>query len=105
MQSWNSTTYSLDKIKLINKLAKPAVKTVAICAGAGAEFIGDVCGADVYITSDVKYHAALEVKDMALLDIGHFESEKFFSEKIVEILKDEPVEVITADEKPAWTIV
>ena len=42
---------------------------------------------------------------MALLDIGHFESEKFFSEKIVEILKNEPVEVITADEKPAWTIV
>ncbi len=99
------TTYALEKIKVINKLAKNSVKTVAICAGAGAEFIGDVCGADVYITSDVKYHAALEVKNMALLDIGHFESEKFFSEKIVEILKNEPVEVITANEKPAWTIV
>ena len=98
------TTYALEKLKLINKLQKSQVKTVAICAGAGAEFIGNICNSDIYITSDVKYHAALDVKNMALLDIGHFESEKFFSEKILEILKNEPIEVIAANEKPAWTI-
>lgn len=103
------STYELDKIKLINKSNHPTVKRIALCAGAGADFIGDIKNVDVYITSDIKYHAALEVKNMVLLDIGHFESEKFFSQKVKELLGDklqnEEIEVITADEKPAWTIV
>lgn len=103
------STYELDKIKLINKSNQPTVQRIALCAGAGADFIGDIKNVDVYITSDIKYHAALEVKNMVLLDIGHFESEKFFSQKVKELLEEklqnEEIEVITADEKPAWTIV
>lgn len=103
------STLELDKIKLINKSSKPDVEKIALCAGSGAEFITEAANADVYITSDIKYHSALEVKNMVLLDIGHFESEKFFSQKIKEILQNDNVninvEVITADEKPAWIIV
>lgn len=99
------TTLEIEKIKLINKSSKQEIEKIAICAGAGAEFIAEVEGCDVYITSDVKYHSALDVKNMILLDIGHFESEKFFSEKVKEIFAKEGIEILVANEKPAWTIV
>lgn len=99
------TTFSLDKIKLINRSLKPVIKTVALCAGAGSDFIKELRDIDLYITSDIKYHAALDVKDMVLLDIGHFESEKYFAETIKEILEKKGMEVIVANEKPAWIFV
>ncbi len=95
----------LDNIKLINKYQKPEIKKIAVCAGAGAEFIPDTNGCDAYITSDIKYHSALDVKNMLLFDIGHFESEKFFSERIKEIFAKEGIEITVANEKPAWTII
>lgn len=101
----------LGTIKVVNKNAKPLINTVALCAGSGSEFIEEVKHADIYITSDIKYHAALEVKDMVLLDIGHFHSEKFFAQKIKEIIEtelknlNEVTEVIVANEKPAWIYV
>lgn len=99
------TTLELNNVKLINKSAKPEIEKIAICAGSGAEFIRDVGSCDAYITSDIKYHSALDVKNMVLLDIGHFESEKFFSEKIKEIFALNGIEITAANEKPAWTFV
>jgi dinuclear metal center YbgI/SA1388 family protein len=59
------------------------VERVAVCGGAGSDFIGTArgAGADAYVTADVKYHAFFDVldrggqPDMALIDPGHYETE------------------------------
>ncbi len=55
------------------------VSRVAVCGGSGSEFLGDAirAGADVFITSDVKYHQFFNTEGkILLLDIGHYESEQ-----------------------------
>lgn len=55
------------------------VRRVALCGGAGGEFIGAAiaAGADAYITADVRYHDFCDHgSDIAIFDVGHFESEK-----------------------------
>lgn len=56
------------------------IKKVAVCGGSGASFIKDAYreNADIYITGDIKYHDAqlAQELDIALLDAGHFETEK-----------------------------
>ena len=55
------------------------LKKVALCTGAGAEFIDEAYenGADVYITGDVKYHDARHADDIGLcvVDAGHYGTE------------------------------
>lgn len=54
------------------------VRRIALCGGAGGEFIGDAigAGADAYITADIRYHDFADHRnDIALFDVGHFESE------------------------------
>ena len=59
------------------------VERVAVCGGAGSDFIGTArgAGADAYVTADVKYHeffGALDhdgTPDMAIIDPGHYETE------------------------------
>lgn len=59
------------------------VERVAVCGGAGSDFIGTArrAGADAYVTADVKYHAFFEAlapdgtPAMALIDPGHYETE------------------------------
>lgn len=55
------------------------VRRVALCGGAGGEFISNAiaAGADAYVTADIRYHDFADHRDdIALFDIGHFESEK-----------------------------
>lgn len=64
----------LDGRPWISAGPKPdTVRTVAYCPGSGADLANKAfaMGADVYITGDVKYHAALEAQGF-LLDVGHF---------------------------------
>lgn len=54
------------------------VRRVALCGGSGSEFISDAIasGAQVFITSDTRYHDFVDYADTLLIvDIGHFESE------------------------------
>lgn len=97
-------------IKLINEGAKNSIKNVAVCAGSGADFIEQLTrfNIDAYVTADVKYHQALDTARFVVLDIGHFESEKPFVERVTTLLrkaKGDKVEVVLANEKPAWNIV
>ncbi len=60
-----------------------SVERVAVCGGAGSDFIGTArgAGADAYVTADVKYHEFFNVlgtdgaPEMALVDPGHYETE------------------------------
>ncbi len=58
----------------------PMISRVALCTGAGGSFISaaKASGAQVYLTSDTRYHDFLDSGSETLMiaDIGHFESEK-----------------------------
>lgn len=65
------------------------VKRIAVCGGAGAEFVHDAvaCEADMLITGDVKYHEFMTDSDKIIIaDIGHYESEHFTKEIFNEII-------------------
>lgn len=58
--------------------ANEYIKTVAVCGGAGADFIDDVAAkVDAFVTADVSYHEFLHAADMGLtlIDAGHFNTE------------------------------
>ena len=69
-------------------LDKP-IKTVAVLGGSGAFAIGAAikAGADIYVTSDIKYHQFYEAENkMIIADIGHFETEQFTKNLFVDFL-------------------
>jgi dinuclear metal center YbgI/SA1388 family protein len=61
-------------------LPERSISKVAVCGGSGAGLIQEARrrGADVLITGDIKYHEArlAEDLDLALLDAGHFATER-----------------------------
>jgi dinuclear metal center YbgI/SA1388 family protein len=59
------------------------VSRVALCGGAGYEFVDDAVagGADLYLTGDMKYHQMMEASERIIIaDFGHYESEQFTKE-------------------------
>lgn len=69
-------------------LGKP-VKKVAVLGGSGSYAIKNAiaAGVDAYVTSDLKYHNFYEAENQILLaDIGHFESERYTKNYIVDYL-------------------
>lgn len=70
-------------------LNKP-IKRVALCGGSGSFLLKNAIqsGADVFITGDFKYHEFFDAEDKILIqDIGHFESEQFTQELLLEIIQ------------------
>jgi len=68
---------------------KQSISTVAICGGAGFFLLKNAMsqGADIYITSDVKYHEFFDAENkIVLADIGHYESEQFTKDLIKDAL-------------------
>lgn len=66
------------------------IKKVAVLGGAGSFAIKSAiqAGADAYLTADLKYHQFYEAENKLLLaDIGHFESERYTKNYIVEYLR------------------
>lgn len=76
-------------IRLI-KSNEQKIKRVALCTGSGGSLLEQVSrkDADLYITGDITYHAALRAKELGLnvLDVEHFDTEKFFVEALYEQL-------------------
>jgi dinuclear metal center YbgI/SA1388 family protein len=65
------------------------VKKVAVLGGSGSFAIKSAiaAGADVFLTADLKYHQFYEAEGKLLLaDIGHFESERYTKNYIVDYL-------------------
>ncbi|MFP5213483.1 MAG: Nif3-like dinuclear metal center hexameric protein, partial [Acidobacteriota bacterium] len=62
------------------------IRRVALCTGSGASLIDLVSasGCDAYVTGDVKYHEAQTAveADLALIDVGHFASERIVVEPL-----------------------
>lgn len=74
-----------------SELCRDEVRRVAVCGGSGAFLIGDAkgCGADLYLTGDLKYHDFQAAGgEIVLADIGHFESERFAKELFYRVISE-----------------
>ena len=71
-------------------LGKP-IQKVAVLGGSGSFAIKNAiaAGADAFLTADLKYHNFYEAENQLLLaDIGHFESERYTKNYIVDFLTE-----------------
>lgn len=81
--------FNINTIRHSAFLGKPLQK-IAVCGGAGDFLIpaAKATAADVFITSDLKYHSFFEAEGRLLLvDIGHFESEQYTIELLADVLR------------------
>jgi dinuclear metal center YbgI/SA1388 family protein len=95
----------LDELKFLNivkqkmqcggirhtQILNKKIKKVAVLGGSGSFAIPNAiqAGADVFLTADLKYHDFYQAENQILLaDIGHFESERFTKNYIVDFLKE-----------------
>ena len=80
---------ALKCIKHTGLLGK-GISKVAICGGSGRFLLNDAieAGADVFISSDFKYHEYFDADGQIIIaDIGHYESEQYTKNLIVSYLR------------------
>jgi len=90
----------LDFLKLVSDIfyskglrySKPAgreLTKIALCGGTGASLLNAaiLSGADAFVTADIKYHNYFDAENKILLiDTGHYESEKFSTEILYDLI-------------------
>lgn len=94
MDELDFLAYLKDKLRLnvirhTGLLNKP-IQRIAVCGGAGGFLLNDAkrSGADVFITADFKYHEFFDAENQIIIaDIGHFESEQFTQELLLDIIQ------------------
>lgn len=67
------------------------IRRVAVCGGSGSFLLPHAinAGADIFITSDFKYHEFFDAEEkIVIADVGHFESEQFTQELLFEIITE-----------------
>jgi putative NIF3 family GTP cyclohydrolase 1 type 2 len=76
------------------------IKKVSLTTGAGMSLLPYI-KADLFLTGDIKYHEAMDakVRGISLIDIGHYESEKFFVDVMYDLVKHFDIEVIKTNSK------
>lgn len=81
------------KLLRIAGVKKESIEKVALCSGAGAEYMhrAAMLGVDAYITGDLKYHEAQQAKNLGILviDAGHFGTESIVIEGLKKYLDKE----------------
>ena len=90
--------FDLPTLKVVGK--KEKITSIALTTGAGASLI-DKVDADCFLTGDIKYHDAMKAlsEGLMMVDIGHYESEKFFAKILYDELKVLPLLAIIANSK------
>jgi dinuclear metal center YbgI/SA1388 family protein len=87
------TTFNCGIIKH-TEICNEKVQRVAFCGGSGSFLLNKAkeAGADIFITSDYKYHDFFDAENQIIIaDIGHYESEQFTSELIADLLKEKNI--------------
>jgi dinuclear metal center YbgI/SA1388 family protein len=77
-------------IRHTEMLPRP-IRKVAVCGGSGSFLLKDAlaAGADAFVTADFKYHEFFDAEQKLIIaDIGHFESEQFTSNLLLDIIKE-----------------
>ena len=70
-------------------ICKNTIHKVAVCGGSGGFLLhaSIKAAADVFITSDYKYHEFFDANDrIIIIDIGHFESEKYTIDLLYDLI-------------------
>jgi dinuclear metal center YbgI/SA1388 family protein len=93
----------LPTLKVIGK--KENITSIALTTGSGASLIDEV-EADCFLTGDIKYHDAMKAmsENLMMIDIGHYESERFFAEILLKELKVLPILAIISNSKNPFHI-
>ena len=91
-------TLGIENLRVV--YAKKWIGRCALTTGSGGDLMGKI-DADCFLTGDLKYHQALEAKEnnLSLIDIGHFESERYFPECLAIYLKNLPLKAIMSNSK------
>jgi dinuclear metal center YbgI/SA1388 family protein len=87
------------KVIRYSAITKQRIKKVAVLGGSGSFAINDTikAGADIFITADLKYHDFFKAeKRIILADIGHYESEQFTKNLLVDYLTKKITNFATA---------
>jgi dinuclear metal center YbgI/SA1388 family protein len=71
---------------------KRSISKVALCGGSAMMFLDYAikCGADVYLTGDVKHHGALDALEqgIAVVDAGHYATEQVVVPVLAEYIRE-----------------
>jgi len=73
------------------RLTGRLIQKVALCGGSGAFLASRAvgCGADVFLTGEVKYHDYFNYENQILMaEIGHYESEQYTKEIFYSIIRE-----------------
>lgn len=99
-----SNKLGLENIKAVKNHER--VKRIALTTGSGASLMKTI-KADCFLTGDIKYHDAMEAKSIGLsmIDIGHFESERYFGEVLAKDLENLGLSVIISSSKNPFTYI
>lgn len=84
-------TFSCTAARVSYHSAERSIKKIAIGGGACGDFIIDAIanGADMFVTSDCKHNLFLDYqKDIILMDLGHFDTEKCTKEIFYNIITE-----------------
>ena len=97
-----ASKFGLEHIKCIKNHER--ISRIALTTGSGASLMKTI-KADCFLTGDIKYHDAMEAKTIGLsmIDIGHFESERYFGEVLAKDLENLGLSVIISSSKNPFT--
>ena len=88
----------LEVLKVVSP--REEIRSITLTTGAGASLMDSV-ESDCFLTGDIKYHDAMkaEAQKLMLVEIGHYESERFFAEVMYGELKVLPLLAIITNSK------
>ncbi len=85
------------------------IKRIGIINGSAMSFWKKAknFGVDLFITGDVSYHDALDAREAKLnvIDFGHYESEHFFYELILNELNGNDLEFLIYNDEPVFNFI
>jgi dinuclear metal center YbgI/SA1388 family protein len=86
--------------------ASEYIKTAALTTGSGADLMPKV-KSDCFLTGDIKYHTAKEALEcgLSLIDIRHYESERYFAPSLQRLLQNKGINGIIANSKNPFTTI
>ncbi|MBU1667620.1 Nif3-like dinuclear metal center hexameric protein [bacterium] len=78
---------NLETLRVVSP--KNKITSIALTTGAGASLMDEV-DADCFLTGDIKYHDAMKAmsQNLMMVDIGHYESEQYFVNVMMEELEN-----------------
>ncbi len=85
-------------LRVINP--KEKISSIALTTGSGGSLIDNI-ESDCFLTGDIKYHDAMKAKLLGLMvvDIKHFQSEKYFAQSLAKELKNLKIPIIISHSK------